>query len=115
MECNDKGLNENPRFQKSENHQKSEIFHLKNFQTHMYDFVFDNSFVALNYKYYEVPSSAKTFSNSYYSSRFREKECPPQIGVDLGGALVQMSIWKGFVVKRIWFLKLLSFSDRRDE
>ena len=43
----------------------------------MYEISFDKMFSALNYKYTQVPSSVKSFSNSFFSSRCTEKEYPP--------------------------------------
>ena len=57
----------------------------KKFQTHMCNFLFGDSVLTLNYKYYQVTSSAKTFSNSFYSWRCRSKEYPPPNRPDLGG------------------------------
>ena len=90
-----------------QNASKKEKIHLKKFQTHMCNFLFGNFVLTLNYKYYKVTSSAKTFSNAFYSSRCSSKEYPPKWLCDLGGVLAQMSVWKGFVVKRFWPLKIV--------
>ena len=60
------------------NSKKMEKLNRKKFQTHMCNFLFGDSVLALNYKYYQVTSSAKTFSNSFYSWRCRSKEYPPK-------------------------------------
>ena len=72
----------------------------KIFQTHMQNFLFGDSVLVLNYKYYQVTSSAKNFSKSFYSWRCRSKEYPPK-STPIWGVLVQMSVWKGYVVKRL--------------
>ena len=51
----------------------------------MCNFLFGDSVLTLNYKYNQVTSGAKTFSNSYSALRCRPKEYPPQIRRWLGG------------------------------
>ena len=58
------------------NGQKSEKIWLENFLNHMYEISFDKMFSALNYKYTQVPSSVKSFSNSFFTLRCTEKEYP---------------------------------------
>ena len=58
---------------------------LKNFQTHICNFLFGDSVLNLNYKYIEVSPSAKTFTNSHSSSRCRSKESLPPIRYRIGG------------------------------
>ena len=65
----------------------------------MWKFLFGESVSTLNYKYYQVTSSVKTFSNSYFRSRYRTKEYPPK-SVSIWGVLTQIVVWKGFVVNR---------------
>ena len=67
------------------NGQKWEKICLENFLNHMYEISFDKKFSALNYKYTQVPSSVKSFSNSFFSSRCTEKEYPPNPISDWGG------------------------------
>ena len=43
----------------------------------------------------------KLFPTDISDRDIEQKSTPPQIGVDLGGVLAQIVVWKGFVVKRI--------------
>ena len=63
------------------------ICFLKNFQIHMTlcKFLCGDSVLTLNYKYYQVTSSVKTFYTLHFRSRYRPKRQPPQIDTDLGG------------------------------
>ena len=51
----------------------------------MCNLLFGDSVLTLNYKYNQVTSGAKTFSNSYSALRCRPKEYPPQSDADWGG------------------------------
>ena len=53
---------------------KMEKLNRKKFQTHMCNFLLGDSVLALNYKYYQVTSSEKNFSNSHSSWSCRPKE-----------------------------------------
>ena len=52
----------------------------------MCKFLFGDSVLALNYKYYQVTSSVKTFSNLHFRSRYRTKREPPKLGSIWGGS-----------------------------
>ena len=64
---------------------------LKNFQTHLCNFLFGDSVLTLNYKYMEVTPSAKNFPTPILR-RDADQKSPPPIRYRIGGGLDEIVI-----------------------
>ena len=84
----------------SKNAQNEEKCDKKNFFNHRCDLLFANSFLSLRYWYCQVTSSTKSFLNSYSSSNYRWKDCPPNTTSDWGGAVDEIFICKRSFLRR---------------